>query len=80
MVLSFLASLPVTVRETVREKLGMDSEKFHQVGITILISYFNAFSALMLLVWWQEQYPANKQLEWWDAGMVICFWFSPPLQ
>jgi len=31
-----------------------------------------AFSALMLLVGWQEGHPACKKLEWWGAGMVIC--------
>ena len=31
-----------------------------------------AFSALTLLVGWQEGHPACKKLEWWDAGMVIC--------
>ena len=31
-----------------------------------------AFSALTLLVWWQEGHPACKKTEWWDAGMVIC--------
>jgi len=31
-----------------------------------------AFSALMLLVGWQEGHPACKQLEWWGAGVVIC--------
>jgi len=31
-----------------------------------------AFSALTLLVGWQEWHPACKKLEWWGAGMVIC--------
>jgi len=31
-----------------------------------------AFSALMLLVGWQEGHPAFKKLEWWGTGMVIC--------
>ena len=31
-----------------------------------------AFSALTLLVVWQEWHPACKKLEWWGAGMVIC--------
>jgi len=31
-----------------------------------------AFSALMLLVGWQEGHPACKKTEWWGAGMVIC--------
>ena len=32
----------------------------------------NAFSALTLLVGWQEGHPACKKLEWWGTGMVIC--------
>ena len=31
-----------------------------------------AFSALTLLVGWQEGHPACKRLEWSGAGMVIC--------
>ena len=31
-----------------------------------------AFSALTLLVGWQEGHPACKKLEWWGAGVVIC--------
>jgi len=31
-----------------------------------------AFSALMLLVGWQEGHLAHKKTEWWGAGMVIC--------
>jgi len=31
-----------------------------------------AFSALTLLVGWQERHPACKKIEWWGAGMVIC--------
>ena len=31
----------------------------------------NAFSALTLLVGWQEGYPACKK-QWWGAGVVIC--------
>jgi len=30
------------------------------------------FSALTLLVGWQEGHPACKKTEWWSAGMVIC--------
>ena len=26
----------------------------------------------MLLIWWQEEHPAHKKLEWWGAGVVIC--------
>ena len=35
-----------------------------------LVSTF--FSALTLLVGWQEGHPACKKTEWWDAGVVIC--------
>ena len=31
-----------------------------------------AFSALTLLVGWQEEHPACKNMEWWGAGVVIC--------
>ena len=31
-----------------------------------------AFSALTLLVGWQEGHPACKRTEWWGAGVVIC--------
>jgi len=31
-----------------------------------------AFSALTLLVGWQEGHPACKKLERWGVGMVIC--------
>jgi len=31
-----------------------------------------AFSALTLLVGWQEGHPSCKKTEWWGAGMVIC--------
>jgi len=31
-----------------------------------------AFSALTLLVGWEEGHPACIKLEWWGAGMVIC--------
>ena len=30
------------------------------------------FSALTLLVGWQEGHPACKKTEWWGAGMAIC--------
>jgi len=32
----------------------------------------NGFSALTLLVGWQEGHLACKKLEWWGAGVVIC--------
>jgi len=31
-----------------------------------------AYSALTLLVGWQEGHPACKKTEWWGAGMVMC--------
>jgi len=53
---------------------------------TVVISFFyycgyfgnllgvvlHAFSALMLLVGWQEGHPVCKKTEWWGAGMVNC--------
>jgi len=30
------------------------------------------YSALTLLVGWQEGHPACKKLVWWGTGMVIC--------
>jgi len=38
-----------------------------QIGFT-----FTAFSALTLLVGWQEGHPACKKTEWWGAGVVVC--------
>jgi len=41
--------------------------------INTLMFYCNCtFSALTLLVGWQEGHPACKKLEWWGAGVVIC--------
>jgi len=34
--------------------------------------YWNAFSALMLLVGRQEGHPVCKKTEGWGAGVVIC--------
>jgi len=38
-----------------------------------------AFSALTLLVGWQEGHPACKKLEWWGAGLAICMEYSADL-
>ena len=38
----------------------------------IFTSFVFAFSALTLLVGWQEGHPAGKKTEWWGAGVVIC--------
>jgi len=35
-------------------------------------NYKHAFSALTLLVGWQERHLSHKKIEWWDAGVVIC--------
>ena len=43
-----------------------------EVPFAILTGHEDAFSALTLLVGWQEGHPACKKAEWWDAGMVIC--------
>ena len=37
-----------------------------------LVGCVCAFSALTLLVGWQEGHPVCKKTEWWGAGMVIC--------
>ena len=43
------------------------------VGIIVFLPCdANAFSALTLLVGWQEGHPACKKTEWWGAGVVIC--------
>jgi len=36
-----------------------------------VISLINPFSALTLLVGWQEGHPACKKTEWWVASVVI---------
>jgi len=41
------------------------------LNFSVLMFVF-AFSALMLLVGWQEGHPACKKTEWSGAGMVIC--------
>jgi len=38
----------------------------------LMPSVLDAFSALTLLVGWQEGHPACKKTEWWGAGVVIC--------
>jgi len=40
-------------------------------AFSLLISSL-AFSALTLLVGWQEGHPACKKTEWWGTGVVIC--------
>jgi len=39
--------------------------------ISLFLALIFAFSALTLLVGWQEWHPACKK-QWWGAGMVIC--------
>ena len=36
-----------------------------------------AFSALTLLVGWQEGHPACKKTEWWGVGVVVCLAYGP---
>ena len=38
----------------------------------MLLEQIFAFSALMLLVRWQEGHLACKKTEWWDSDVVIC--------
>ena len=35
-------------------------------------AHLENFSALTLLVGWQEGHPACKKTEWWGTGVVIC--------
>jgi len=44
---------------------------FTHVAAFVLFVCF-AFSALTLLVGWQEGHSACKKLEWWGTGMVMC--------
>ena len=39
---------------------------------TVFCSGFFAFSALTLLVGWQEGHPACKKTEWCGAVIVVC--------
>ena len=38
----------------------------------VIYFWIMAFSALTLLVGWQEGHLACKNYEWWGAGVVIC--------
>jgi len=56
-----------------------DNDEKSKVASFIIIFEFAAyiwllfaFSALTLLVGWQEGHPACKKTEWWGAGVVIC--------
>ena len=42
------------------------------VVFLVVVGDYSAFSALTLLVGWQEGHPACKKAELWGAGMVIC--------
>jgi len=44
----------------------------HYVQNILQLYILYAFSALTVLVGWQEGYLACKKTEWWGAGMVIC--------
>jgi len=81
----FFLIIPVTELSTVTVScVVVDSERLcsavHwilsaslQVTFCTCFLYYNsAFSALMLLVGWQEGHPACKKTEWWGAGMVNC--------
>ena len=43
-----------------------------QCTLSVILHCILAFSALTLLVGWQEGHPACKKIEWWGAGVVIC--------
>jgi len=52
---------------------GQNVEFFYLfVCLSLCLFVYFAFSALTLLVRWQEGHPACKKTEWWDAGMVMC--------
>jgi len=55
----------VVIRTSAKYKRGLNH---HQLASTCLL----AFSALMLLVGWQEGHPACKITERWGAGVVVC--------
>jgi len=55
----------VVIRTSAKYKRGLIH---HQLASTCLL----AFSALMLLVGWQEGHPACKITERWGAGVVVC--------
>jgi len=42
--------------------------------IITLDNFIFAFSALTLLVGWQEGHPACKKTEWWGAGVWLSVW------
>jgi len=41
-------------------------------NIMLLLEAKSAFSALTLLVGWQQGHPACKKTEWWGDGAVMC--------
>jgi len=45
---------------------------FFEQFVSLVVYYFSAFRALMLLVGRQEGHLACKKTEWWGAGMVVC--------
>ena len=45
---------------------------FHAVNLVGIYSSPPAFSALTLLVGWEEEHPAHKELDWWGASIAIC--------
>ena len=45
---------------------------FRAISLILPLSGCLAFSALMLLVGWQEGHPACKKTEWWGTSVVIC--------
>jgi len=47
-----------------------DKNSFHLYANNQFGSHFG-YSALTLLVGWQEGHPACKKTEWWDVGVVV---------
>jgi len=50
---------------------GHQNREVERHVLAMMPSVLFAFSALMLLVGWQEGHLACKKTEWWDVGVVI---------
>ena len=47
-------------------------QNLNLICVVISLYRYKTFTALTLLVGWQEGHPACKKIEWWGASMVIC--------
>jgi len=71
---AFLCALPEHWRSHEKYQVTFPSLLQNRIFTTcvIIYYYFAAFSALTLLVGWQEGHLACKKQEWWGAGMDVC--------